>query len=128
LHWRAANYHTLRTFRLLLGLDGETGLARVIAVYLLGGSVSAGAEDSLLIAYQLGYGGIKLQTPGFEEAHYTPLAQFLQHVAPIYVSSLSADLYEEDFQMESDTASSFDEEELPSPVFDEIVPPIEAPN
>jgi hypothetical protein len=95
----------------LLGIDEKTCLSGVLSVYLLGGSISAYAEDSLLMAYQLGFGGIKLCTPRFEEFNYTPLAQFLQCVAPVYVSYLSADLYGEEYQLGSDTVSSFDDEE-----------------
>jgi hypothetical protein len=58
----------------LLGIDEETCfLLGVLSIYLLSGSISAYAEDLLLMAYQLGFGGIKLCTPGFEECYYTPL-------------------------------------------------------
>jgi hypothetical protein len=57
----------------LLGINKETCLSRDLSIYLLGGSISAYAEDLLLMAYQLGYGGIKLCTPRFEECYYTPL-------------------------------------------------------
>jgi hypothetical protein len=42
--------------------------------------------------------------------HNTPLAQFLQHVVPVYVSSLLVDLYGKEYHLGSDTASSSDEE------------------
>jgi hypothetical protein len=143
LHNRMAdNMRRLLAVKHLLEIDEETCLSGGLSVYLLGGSILAYAKDSLLMAYQLGFDGIKLCTPGFKECHYTPLAQFLQHVAPIYVSCLLVDLYGEEYQLGSNTVSSFDEEEAeergwwgdiqspprtPPLLIDEYVPPIEAP-
>jgi hypothetical protein len=75
------------------GVDGQTGRAGVISVFLLGGLIWVVPYSPWINAYQMGFGCNKLPTPGFEDFGYIYVASFFQTVAPLYVSHLGEDLY-----------------------------------
>ena len=82
------------------GLEGESHLLNsvvtVISIYLCGGlyrPLGLAIEMGWMDTYLIGFGACRLITPGFETYNFVYVAQFLQLVAPLYVSRLGGALY-----------------------------------
>ncbi|KAI0308478.1 hypothetical protein OF83DRAFT_1089799 [Amylostereum chailletii] len=82
--------HELRgEFRNVTGIDSQNGLSGVVAIYLAGGTVS-GARD---YAFHTGYGQIDQVVDDLGQFGFIYGAQFLQMVAPRYMTALSLNAY-----------------------------------
>jgi hypothetical protein len=71
-------------------------LAKVVSIYLLGGlyrPFALSSEEGWADTYQMGFGALRIITPGFETYGFCYVAQFLQVVSPLYVSRLCGSLY-----------------------------------
>ena len=80
----------------------------VISIHLCGGLYQPrglATEEGWTDIYQMGFGALKLITPGFETYGYVYIAQFLQTVAPLFVFRRDGALYR-------DVASDIDAESL----------------
>ena len=95
-------------------LGGVTPYNAVTSIYLRGGSYrhyDLTGEEGWFDTYQLGFGALKLITPGFESYGYCYVASFLQKVAPLFVSRLGGALYG-DVASNAETQSEGSQDEL----------------
>ena len=90
-------------------------IRRVVSIYLLGGlfrPYTLSMEEGWADTYQIGFGALRLITPGFESYGFVYVAQFLQVVAPLYLTCLGGSLYGDmvsDIGTEDDSVSSREE-------------------
>jgi hypothetical protein len=75
----------------IMGSEDGINMVEVVSTSLIGGLVrplSMSNEEGWLDAYQIGFGGTRLITPGFDSFGFTYVASFFQRIAPMYVVRL----------------------------------------
>jgi len=95
-------------------VGGEDGtkldpILGAISIQLIGGlyrSLDALDRGEWFSTYMIGFGHLRMITPGFETFHFIDVASFFQSVAPLYVNALSGNLYGDWTLTSSQTESS----------------------
>jgi hypothetical protein len=96
-----------------MGREREIAVGEVLSICLIGGLYHPrgwSAEEGWFDAYFIGFGGLKLLTPGFESYGFVYVASFFQRIAPLYVAGLSGSLYGDWSETGSDSGSSVESE------------------
>jgi hypothetical protein len=79
------------------GVEIRTGLMTgAVSIYLAGGLIrppNAPDAEGWFDTYTLGFGHLRIATPGLQQFNYVPVASFFQTVAPLYLSLIGGDLY-----------------------------------
>jgi len=75
--------------------SGVAGYFGVISILLIGGlfrPLGPQPDEDWFNVYHLGFGHLRLVSPGFDTFHFVNVASFFQIVAPLFVAALGGDL------------------------------------
>jgi hypothetical protein len=92
-----------------VGVERGIQNQEALSIFLIGGlirPVDMPLDEGWLDTYFVGFGGLRLLTPGFESFGFTYIASFFQRVAPVYVARLGESLYGDWTDEESSSGSS----------------------
>ena len=118
IHYIKNNYegrrNEIQAFMGEMGREREIALSEVLSICLIGGMYRPEgwipADEGWFDIYFIGFGGVKLITPGLESYGFTYVASFFQRIAPLYMTHLCGSLYGDWSETGSDSGSSIGEE------------------